>query len=339
VRRSARSATGIAAVTAIVLASSVSAARVMGLGSPSLSGSIAGLAPLAGLLVLALYIAPRLLVPRGQRVSDVELSLVDRLKAENDVRTALLQAFTFLAAIGSLYVTARSLTETLGLNQETQAAENFTRAIDQLGNSDVDVRVGGIYALGRTAINSSDYRFEVDQVLSAFLREHDRFEGARPEIAQPCDRSPQRYVPPPLPTDDQAVVLTLSLPRTGILRILNLEGIDLRGVALPGGRLEQEDLGQSELAGAHLEEAHLAKVILRNADVRCASLFKTDLRQADLDDANLQGAVLSESDLTGANLTGADLRYAVLERVQGLSRQSLCAAITDATTVGQPPCR
>jgi Pentapeptide repeats (8 copies) len=342
VGRLARSATAIAAV-AIVLASGVlAAARLIGIGSPSGNDWIAWLAAVmgvAGLLVLAVSPAPRLLVPRGRGVSGGELSIVDRLKAENDVRSVLLQALTVLAAIGSLYFTASSSVATLSLTQETQATEQFTRAIDQLGSPSVDVRAGAIYALGRTAINSSDRRFEVDQILSGFLREHDEFQGALPEIAQPCDRSRQRYAPPRLPADDLAVVLMLSLPRSGILRPLNLESVDLRGVVLHGGKLEQADLGLSELAGAHLEGAHLAGIVLDSADLRCASLLEADLKDADLDHTDLQGAVLSDSDLTGANLTGADLRHAVLDRVHGLSRRSFCAAITDATTVGQPRCR
>jgi hypothetical protein len=94
-----------------------------------------------GVLVLVLYVLPSLLVG-----PDSDLTTAERLKAENDVRTTLLQAVAGAVLLAGLYFTGR----TYLLNREGQVTERFTRAIDQLGSKSLDVRLGGIYALERS---------------------------------------------------------------------------------------------------------------------------------------------------------------------------------------------
>lgn len=43
--------------------------------------------------------------------------------------------------------------ENLKIAQEGQITERFTRAIEQLGNPATEIRLGGIYALGRSQTN------------------------------------------------------------------------------------------------------------------------------------------------------------------------------------------
>src|SRR6266498_2694299 len=50
------------------------------------------------------------------------------------------------------------LREQLQIAQQGQMTERFTRAIDQLGHAQLDVRIGGIYALERIANDSPDDR-------------------------------------------------------------------------------------------------------------------------------------------------------------------------------------
>lgn len=40
-----------------------------------------------------------------------------------------------------------------GISREGQITERFTKAVDQLGNPNIDVRIGGLYALERIARN------------------------------------------------------------------------------------------------------------------------------------------------------------------------------------------
>src|SRR4051794_3357725 len=119
-------------------------------------------AVLIGLISLIVFILPGHLA-NGTFATDAE-----RLKAENDVRTTLLQALAGAILLSGLYFTAR----TLQLNREGQITERFTRAIDQLGSEKDEVRLGGIYALERIAKDSDNDRETIFDVLAAFIRQH-----------------------------------------------------------------------------------------------------------------------------------------------------------------------
>ena len=69
---------------------------------------------------------------------------LDGLKAQNEVRTTLLQGLAGSVLIVGAYFTYRQLHTA----REGQITERYTRAIDQLGDAQLDVRLGGIYALG-----------------------------------------------------------------------------------------------------------------------------------------------------------------------------------------------
>lgn len=83
------------------------------------------------------------------------------------IRTALLALGAgLLAAVGAFY-TARSYQ----LNRQGQITDRFTNAIEQLGSKELAVRLGGIYALERIARDSPDYRSQIMEVLTAYVRE------------------------------------------------------------------------------------------------------------------------------------------------------------------------
>ena len=139
-------------------------------------------------LFLCVFVLPARLIRRGTSGTALPaLSNDERLKAENDVRTSLLQAFTGLVLVIGIVVTISQITATqratqsqLRLTQEGQISERFTTAIGQLGDAEkADVRLGGIYGLERVAHDSADYKDSVARVLAAYVRGH----------APPCNAS------------------------------------------------------------------------------------------------------------------------------------------------------
>src|SRR5215217_7032272 len=79
------------------------------------------------------------------------------------------------ALLSGLYFTWR----TLQVNREGQITERFTRAIDQLGkiedegNRLFEIRLGGIYSLGRIAReNQEPDDWLIMEVLTAYVRQH-----------------------------------------------------------------------------------------------------------------------------------------------------------------------
>jgi hypothetical protein len=100
-------------------------------------------------------------------VADQDRSL-DVAKAQNDVRTTLLQGLGGVVLLMGAYFTYRQLRTA----REGQITERYTRVIDQLGHAQLDVRLGGIYALERIARDSSADHATIGEVLTAFVRSH-----------------------------------------------------------------------------------------------------------------------------------------------------------------------
>lgn len=120
---------------------------------------------LGAILILGLLGSVIWFVPKVQ-VSSMS-SPTDRMQAETAARDVIVKA------IGGLlvFVTAFVSVENLRATQEKQIAERFSKAVEMLGHEEnVHIRLGGIYALERIAMDSRKDHYPVMQVLAAFIR-------------------------------------------------------------------------------------------------------------------------------------------------------------------------
>ena len=211
-----------------------------------------------------------------------------------DGQVTLVQIITGLLVLVGMYWTSRRVLaaeETVRVAEEGQVTERFTRAIGQLGDKEMAIRLGGIYALERIAKDSEKDHGPVMEVLTAYVRENATKEGRyAAEAAQK-------------PTTDIQAVLAVIARRTR--KGSGNDRIDLNNTHLAGGDIPTTDLLWAILSGANLSGANLILAILRGAFLDRANLSGADLRGADLNRANLQGADLSGADLQGARLEEA----------------------------------
>jgi hypothetical protein len=270
--------------------------------------------PVVLLVGSVIFLVPALLVrPTGA------VTAAERLKAESDARTTIVQALGGLGLLSGLYFTARTLrlnAQGLELNRAGQITERFTRAIDQLGQAGDDKlapRLGGIYALERIARDSGEDHGPIMEVLTAFLREHARWQADTP----PSSR---------LPADIQAAATVIGRRpqqrRQEEDALLDLREVDFRSVNLFGAHLEGADLGGAHLEGVNLGGAHLEGAFLVGAH----------LERAFLGGARLEAANLRDAHLEGASLIGAHLEWANLRDAHGITRTQLEQAITNDET-------
>jgi uncharacterized protein YjbI with pentapeptide repeats len=192
------------------------------------------------------------------------------------------------------------------LTEQGQITDRFTRAIEQLGathadnSKNLELRLGGIYALERIARESEEDHWSIMEVLTAYVRQH---APSRPEEAQQVlDR----------PAADIRAIMTVLGRRTGSLGHREPERLDLHATTLTRAALFRADLSRADLWGANLSLADL-----READLSGAYLPEANLSEADLSGANLRGADLRGANLRGANLVGADLTPDQLEKATG----------------------
>jgi uncharacterized protein YjbI with pentapeptide repeats len=277
---------------------------------------------LAVLLTAVVIVPPHLIDTHGTTAEQ-------RLKAENDLRSTLLQAIAGAFLLLGLYFTAQTLrlnTRTLEVTREGQITERLTRAIEQLGNEEsLDVRLGGIYALERLARDSPTDHGTIMEVLTAFLREHgpESAQGkqATPAAkpggngeASPPDGDGQEEAERSLQADSQAVATVLGRRHREYDQEdrLNLDRAHLEGATLTGAHLEGAMLKSAHLERANLGAAHLEGAILDSAHLERANLSAAHLEEAILYRAHLEGATLSGAHLEGATLFVAHLKEAVL---------------------------
>lgn len=255
----------------------------MGLRFPWLVGGLA--LAVFGLVVLSLLVFPGYLVQRSLDATGAPaLGAAERLKAENDARTTLLQGVAGLVLVVGAGATWRQLQ----INREGQITERFSKAIDHLGERDddkIDVRLGGIYALERIANNSKDDRATIAEILTAYVRGHAAW-TAPAEDADSSDAAPAELAELRVRAPDIQAVMTVLGRR-----------------ALPPGSTQRLLLAYTDLRRADLRRANFAGASLLGAHLEWAHLDGAHLEEADLFGAHLEGAILDGAHLGGQSLS------------------------------------
>lgn len=258
----------------------------------------------------------------------------DLADAENSYRATLAQIFGGFALLLGLYFTWGNLVTA----KEGQITERFTRAIEQFGNEKMEIKLGGIYALGRIAKESKKDYWPIMKILTAYVREK-----------SPVDRNPSNICK--ISTEIQAILEVLSdheHPDTDVINLdnvnlngarlinhpnlkfvsfigssfkkadfgwVNLESTDLKGANFERAYLWGSNLQYANLIGANLEEVHIG-----GADLKYAKLVRANFKSADLNGADLKEATCKEADFTNADLQNADFTGAFFLTFDQLSK-------------------
>ncbi|WP_310429999.1 pentapeptide repeat-containing protein [Chamaesiphon sp. VAR_48_metabat_135_sub] len=224
--------------------------------------------------------------------------------------------------------------------------ERFTRSIEQLGNKEETIRIGGIYALERIANDSPRDGWTIMEVLSSFIRGKQSIKGQdtsqlptiRTDAQAALTVIDRRQID--LETDRQYLDLSLTNLREANLVGAQLDRVklnssiltkaDLRGANLNLANLSNANLDGANLTKAQLDRANLIQANLSNTNLSAANLNEANLNKADLSDAILDGAILTNASLGNTNLTssiliGANLRGATLSKAN-LSKADLSGA-------------
>ncbi len=253
-----------------------------------------------------------------------------------DLVLALAQILGGTALLSGLYFTWR----TLQVNREGQITERFTRAIEQLGSKELEIRLGGIYSLERIARDSERDHWTIMEVLTAYVRQHaprrpeERQEGQEGPAVEKKPEEDSGEVPEttkvPVPAPDIQAIMTVIRRRTRYVGHGEPEPLDLHETNLFGANLSEANLSEAVLSRAVLSEANLSGANLSEANLGGANLWRARLSAtwsaalsagaytpagANLSGAYLSGANLSEANLFGANLSGANLSEANLSGV------------------------
>ena len=235
-----------------------------------------------------------------------------------------------LIAGAGIWYSNNQIREQLKISSEGQITDRYNKAVENLGDDAVDVRLGGIYALQRIMEDSPRDHPTIANVLTTYIRTHTTKPHKKPEegdeggvgadVAAALTILAHRDQ-----THDGTFTLDLrhthlpniELPPLSDSHFAHLNDANLEGANLNGADLTNADLFGADLAGANLNHADLFGAdlfgaFLNGADLTNANLTGADLTGAHLDDANLNGANLNGANLNHADLTNADLNHADL---------------------------
>jgi uncharacterized protein YjbI with pentapeptide repeats len=278
-----------------------------------LAAAGAGLLAVAGVGAMLWYV-PHFVVDHD--AAGAGIATRERLTALNTVRAILLSAVVSLVACFGAYAVwrhARVGRDTVRVIQEGAVTDRFSRAVEQLGSGNVDVRIGGIHALRRTAEHSPGDHEAVLAILTAYLRTHIPWPPADSAAAQ----TPINDLPP---LESRAPDAQAALTALGVLcqdrqqAWVNLGRTDLRRADCDGLWLHEITLDRACLEAATFYEANLSWTSIVSGNLRHATFTRAVLHDLWAPGADLRGATALDADLRGAHLSGSDLREAILRR-------------------------
>jgi hypothetical protein len=264
---------------------------------------------------------------------------------------ALVLAFGVYFTLTNLRVAQRNLLATerrVNIDLQGQITNRFTQAVGQLGaelkdgRPNMEIRLGGIYSLERTARDSPDDHRMIMEVLTAYVRQNAPWPSPAPKrsflgpltdrVASALRSRPSAEAPsaPQLPRDIQAILTVIArrLPsaRTPSDPWLDLRETDLGGVELWNSKpLQAVDFWGANLEQARFWSAELQDVKLERARLHGASFWNAHLCA----NVSLKGACLRGADLRNADLRGAaDLVQAQIDEAVGDVRTLLPDGLT-----------
>lgn len=223
-----------------------------------------------------------------------------RVELENEARKTIAQILGGAAVLAGVFFTAQQLfvaQDAQRIAEEAQITERFTRATEQLGSDELEIRIGGIYAFERIARNSKEDLHPIVSILTTFIRENaPRKETEEEYPSKQLYRDPNGLVVPSVPSDIEAAVQSLIS--------LSTESDNGIGLDLPGANLEGVAFGLVN------SRANYNPTYLYKTNLQYASIIGVSMPKADFSDSNLRGATLANANLSGATFQSAKLNYA-----------------------------
>lgn len=254
----------------------------------------------------------------------------------------------------NLATTQKIAQENLKIAQEGQITERFTRAIDQLGNSAIEIRVGGIYALQRISNESVKDYWSIIQTLTSFIRQKSPYpkyidvedsdkelcgEMTSYEFFEYLNEKPESEIIASfvmnnarkleVPLDVQTAVYVIKERRFFNAAFKDLKNpfshanVEPDFLSLYGTDLFCVDLEDAHLEGAALSACFLCMANLNGSCLQNAYLRETILQSAKLEEANLEETCFAKANLKNAYLKHAHLKGTNLEGANLMGAKNL----------------
>lgn len=219
-----------------------------------------------------------------------------------------------IGAAGAI-VTALQAIEAFTSAQESAYQDQYRKGFDSIGNSNIAVRIGGLYALqdllGRKTAHANDEKSTSPAVI--ILR---ALAALAVDSSQKSENSDGA-----VPAD---VSTALGIIGSGIKEIESNHGLGTLWPSL--------DLRQGKFAGSVVVSRDLSHTDFRHADLRGSDFFKTKFYESNLRFAQMQGINGSGADFSHAGLSNASFARGVNWAVPAMETGDLIGSQLSGST-------
>lgn len=255
----------------------------------------------------------------------------ERLNLEDNTRKTFAQIVGGALILGSLLFSYN----TYRLQEEGQFTDRFTNAVNQLGENNSEVCLGGMYALERIAKDSPKDHWTVIEILSAYVRNNKKKKMLSTEETNINQNTNNKV------NEEEENTKVLIRTQTALTIIgrrvfeqdSKTDKINLSEVELFKADLANANLSNVKLTQSIFIKADFTKADLRNSDLTNANLDESQFVETNLSDTTLIGAKLRNAELAGADLSYADLRGTDLSGVKNLNFEQLRTSIINQSTI------
>ncbi len=241
----------------------------------------------------------------------------DLITLQNTLNSSAFQLVSGLFFFVTAYIAWRNLV----ISDKKQIAERFSKAVDQLGNDKLGVRVGGIFALEKVAQIYPEEHWIVMEVLTSYIRDQSLngksvFEPQVDDEETQAGEGTIAKIAISVTNDIQAALTVIcgrNISHDPQGKVIDLSFCDIRGADLKNARLSSANLTGANISGGKLDGADMSGAKLQGTNLNSATLNSANLRKASLKNALLDYACLEKSDLRYTDLTHTQFNYAKLQ--------------------------
>jgi uncharacterized protein YjbI with pentapeptide repeats len=277
------------------------------------------LGPISGLSVVITLAAVSAVwaIVQLPRWATESLKDYERVKGEDEVRRTMVQLCGGIFLVMGVYGTWTQIensTRALEVNSRASSFDRFVRGSDALANATTTERqMAALFALGQLAHDSPRDQWDIMVLVASYLR------GRTTPAARSAPQASREVVEAALTVimnrDEKKDLVKGDepdhqfLPRSTTGKMLNLSGVDVRGINVRGRSLTRVNFSGANLSDATMKFGGLHEVDFTGADLKGVVLEKTD--HSDAHSVNFAGGNLSGAELIGrfarASFVNADL--------------------------------
>jgi hypothetical protein len=188
---------------------------------------------------------------------------------------------------------------------DKNTADRFSKGVEQLGNENIHVRLGGIFALEQIANTEDLYYWQIMEILTAYVRVRSPW----PSQSESQESSEESNQAEPLqeskikPNEDIQAVMTVLGRRKSIHQNVEEAKLDLSGANLQGLRVGYG----SNLQNINFERTNLRNANLIHVNLQGARFYCSNLQEVYFWYSNLEGGMFCRADVKDAKFMGANL--------------------------------